>query len=267
MYTYKHVHKQREGMIQTNKQHLSFCIKCKRVAIIAGEGLVKLWSIQISYASHLTKTLNICNISNAWTHLGFVIISQKFHGSWFIWYIVSKMRCIRDITTSVLGLRTCGGFTQMNLNKLRVLFHWNQIFFFRKSQLHCLPFPALLMRISCICSHCIAIFTGWCTHRLHAQLCFLSTSSYSVTLLAKNCVDWQWSFFWVVGLLQVRYNTNSSFACFMNFRTSSSVFVTILCFLCWARKDQYWLYFYSIHSCLWHISKGTCIHIIAECNM
>lgn len=186
MYTYKHVHKQREGMIQTNKQHLSFCIKCKRVAIIAGEGLVKLWSIQISYASHLTKTLNICNISNAWTHLGFVIISQKFHGSWFIWYIVSKMRWIRDITTSLLGLRTCGGFTQMNLNKLRVLFHWNQIFFFRKSQLHCLPFPALLMRISCICSHCIAIFTGWCTHRLHAQLCFLSSKFIFSYIICKE---------------------------------------------------------------------------------
>lgn len=143
MYTYKHVHKQREGMIQTNKQHLSFCIKCKRVAIIAGEGLVKLWSIQISYASHLTKTLNICNISNAWTHLGFVIVSQKFHGSWFIWYIVSKMRWIRDITTSLLGLRTCGGFTQMNLNKLRVLFHWNQIFFLESHSCtvcHFLPF-------------------------------------------------------------------------------------------------------------------------------
>lgn len=69
-------------------------------------------------------------------------------------------------------------------------------------------------------------------------------SSYSVTLFAKNCVDWQCSFFWVVGLLQVRYNTNSSFACFMNFRTSSSVFVTILHFLCWIGRDQNGLYFF-----------------------
>lgn len=157
MYTYKHVHKQREGMIQTNKQHLSFCIKCKRVAIIAGEGLVKLGSIQISYASHLTKTLNICNISNAWTHLGFVIVSQKFHGSWFIWYIVSKMRWIRDITTSLLGLRTCGGFTQMNLNKWRVLFHWNQIFFLESHSCtvcHFLPFWWSLNILNLLSLHC-----------------------------------------------------------------------------------------------------------------
>lgn len=138
----------------------------------------------------------------------------------------------------------------MNLNKLRVLFHWNQIFFFRQSQLHCLPFPALLMRISCICSHCIAIFTGWCTHRLHALLCFLSSKfifSYIICkelrgltmLLLLSC--------WIIaGKIQYKlficmfYEFQNQFISFCNHITLSML----------NRKRSKWIIFFCIHTCL-----------------
>lgn len=143
------------------------------------------------------------------------------HSIWFIWYIVFKMRWIRDITTSVLGFGACGGFTQMNLNKLRVLFHWNQIFFFWKSQLQSAiscPFDENILHLLSL--HCY--IHRWphqsttCTALFPVNKFIFSYITckelWGLTmLLLLSC--------WIIaGKTQYKL---LSFVCFMNFRTSS----------------------------------------------
>lgn len=91
-------------------------------------------------------------------------------------------------------------------------------------------------------------------------------SSYSVTLFAKNCVDWQCSFFWVVGLLQVRWIQTVIICMFYEFQNQFISFCNHITLPMLSQKRSILTIFFSIHLCLWHISKGT-IHIIAECNM
>lgn len=175
------------------------------------------------------------------------------------------MRFIRDITMSVLGLRACGGFTQMNLNKLRVLFHWNHIFFFLESH-------------SCTVCHFLPFWWEYLASTLNALLYSQDPSTTCTALFPVNKLIFSYitckelrgltmllllSCWIIAGKIQYKL----LICMFYEFQNQFIILCNHITLPMLSRKRSKWIIFFSIHPCLWHISKDNCIHSIAECNM